>query len=392
MFETLQAQPADALLGLIKLFAADTRPTKLDLGVGVYKDEEGRTPIFRAVKAAEQILLETQESKAYLGPEGDIRFVDLLGALVFGDIWSTRGDRIGGIQTPGGSGALRIGAELIGQISPRKRILLGLPTWPNHGPICTAAGLELGTYPYFDVPSQTLQFDAMLAALESAEPGDAVLLHGCCHNPTGADLSQEQWQAIADVLERRRLLPFVDVAYHGLGDGLETDLYGVRLLASRLDAVIVAVSCSKNFGLYRDRLGALYALTRSADTADIAKSHMARHARTAYSMPPDHGAAVVRIILSDEALARDWRSELDAVQQRIAEIRSALSVHGQAGPVDLAAVAQQKGMFSTLPLTKEQVYALRAQRAVYMADSGRINVAGLRIADISSFVESLRSL
>ena len=392
MFNTLEAQPADALLGLIKLFAEDTRPFKLDLGVGVYKDEAGHTPIFAAVKAAERRLLEEQDTKAYLGPAGDIRFLDLLGGLVFGDGWAAQAGRTASIQTPGGSGALRIGAELLRDVVPSRRIWVGLPTWPNHAPIFRAAGLDVKTYPFFDVASQSLQFDQLMAALETVERGDAVLLHGCCHNPTGADLSPEQWQAVADVLEARGLLPFVDLAYHGLGDGLEADLYGVRLLSARLGGVLVAVSCSKNFGLYRDRIGALYVVTGADETAAITASHLASHARTAYSMPPDHGAAVVRIILGDAELARSWREELDAVQKRIAEIRAALAAHGRAGPVDLTAVGGQKGMFSTLSLTRDQVRTLRAERAVYMADSGRINVAGLRLADIEAFVAALRSL
>lgn len=408
MFQTLEARPADALLGLIRLFAQDTRSFKIDLGVGVYKDPGGRTPVFAAVKAAEQRLVEMQETKAYLGPEGDLGYLELLGALVFGTAWKEGSSRFASIQTPGGTGALRIGADLLHEVLPRRRIWLGLPTWPNHAPIFRAAGLEIATYPYFDVATQTVQFDALLAALDQAEPGDAILLHGCCHNPTGADLSPEQWEQVADVIEQRGLLPFVDLAYHGLGDGLEADLYGVRLLSRRAPGVVVAVSCSKNFGLYRDRIGALYVLTADRATAAIATSHMAGHARTSWSMPPDHGAAVVRLILEDDILSRQWRDELDAIQRRVSGIRAELAKYGaesgaesggrngaennRAGPVDLTAVGQQKGMFSTLPLTREQVLQLRTDRAVYMADSGRINVAGLQLEQVPAFVEALRSL
>lgn len=392
MFQTLEARPADALLGLIRLFAEDTRPFKLDLGVGVYKDEAGHTPIFAAVKAAERRLVETQDTKSYLGPDGDHGFLEHLGALVFGGAWREDSRRFASIQTPGGTGALRIGADLLHEVLPQRRIWLGLPTWPNHAPIFRAAGLEIATYPYFDVATQTVQFDALLSALDQAEPGDAVLLHGCCHNPAGADLTPDQWDQVADIIEQRGLMPFVDLAYHGLGDGLEADLYGVRLLAGRSSGVVAAVSCSKNFGLYRDRVGALYVLTADQETATIAASHMAGHARTSWSMPPDHGAATVRLILEDSTLARQWREELDAVQRRVSGIRAALAEHGQAGPVDLKAVGAQKGMFSTLPLSREEVLRLRAGRAVYMADSGRINVAGLQLADIPAFVEALRSL
>lgn len=392
MFQTLEARPADALLGLIRLFAEDARPFKLDLGVGVYKDEASRTPVFAAVKAAERRLVETQDTKAYLGPDGDHGFLEHLGALVFGPEWAGNRDRFASIQTPGGTGALRIGAELLREVLPQRRIWVGLPTWPNHAPIFRTAGLEIASYPYFDVATQTVQFDALLNALDHADPGDAVLLHGCCHNPAGADLTREQWDQVADIIEQRGLLPFVDLAYHGLGDGLEADLYGVRLMAARAPGVVAAVSCSKNFGLYRDRVGAVYVLTPNREAAAVTASHMAGHARTAWSMPPDHGAAVVRLILEDEALAWQWREELDAVQRRVSGIRAALAEYGQAGPVDLRAVGAQKGMFSTLPLSREQVLQLRASHAVYMADSGRINVAGLQLDDIPAFVEALRSL
>lgn len=392
MFQNLEARPADALLGLIRLFAEDARPHKLDLGVGVYKDEAGRTPVFAAVKAAERRLLDTQDTKAYLGPDGDHGFLHHLGALVFGPDWADTRDRFASLQTPGGTGALRIGAELLREVLPQRRIWVGLPTWPNHAPIFRTAGLEIASYPYFDVATQTVQFEALLNALDHADPGDAVLLHGCCHNPAGADLTREQWDQAADIIEQRGLLPFVDLAYHGLGDGLEADLYGVRLMAARAPGMVAAVSCSKNFGLYRDRVGALYVLTPDRETAAIAASHMAGHARTAWSMPPDHGAAAVRLILEDTALARQWREELDAVQRRVSGVRAALAEYGQAGPVDLRAVAGQKGMFSTLPLSREQVLRLRADHAVYMADSGRINVAGLQPGDIPAFVDALRAL
>ena len=385
MFETLALQPADALLALIGLHRDDPRPGKLDLGVGVYRDETRATPIMAAVKRAEEILLATRTTKSYLGPEGDLVFVDLLKPIVFG---SDPGPRLAGVQTPGGSGALRLAAELIAQAKPAARVLVGQPTWPNHMPILKAVGLTVVPHPFFDVATQTIDFAALKAAIAAAGPGDVALLHGCCHNPAGADLSEGEWDELARLLAERGVLPLVDLAYQGLGRGLEEDAAGTRRLVAQLPEVLVAQSCDKNFGLYRERVGALYALTRDADAAMAVRSNMAALARVNWSMPPDHGAAIVRTVLEDADLTRIWRDELDRMGARVRAARAALA----AAEPRLAYLARQQGMFSTLPLAKAQIDRLRVEHAVYMAGSGRINLAGLQVADVPVFVAALAAV
>ena len=385
MFETLAAQPADALLALIGLYRDDPRPGKLDLGVGVYRDETGATPIMAAVKRAEEILLATRTTKSYLGPEGDLVFVDLLKPIAFG---ADPGPRLTGVQTPGGSGALRLAAELIAAAKPGARVLVGQPTWPNHAPILTSAGLTVVPHPFFDVARQTIDFAAVKAAIAAAGPGDVALLHGCCHNPAGADLDEAQWDEIAELLAARGVTPLVDLAYQGLGRGLDADAFGTRRLVARLPEVLVAFSCDKNFGLYRERVGALYGLARDADTAATMRSNMAALARVNWSMPPDHGAAIVRTVLESPELTALWRDELERMGARVRAVRAALA----AAEPRLATLARQQGMFSTLPLTKPQIDRLRAEHAVYMAGSGRINLAGLQVADVPAFVAALAAV
>ncbi|RFB80702.1 amino acid aminotransferase [Methylovirgula sp. 4M-Z18] len=387
MFEHLKDQPADALLSLIKMHRDDPREHKIDLGVGVYRDETGVTPVMRSVKTAEKILLETQTSKSYLGPEGDMEFVHLLEPIIFG-----RGDhynsRLTGIQTPGGTGALRVGIDLIVAARPNAKIWLGLPSWPNHAPIFTAAGADVGRYNYFDIKTQTLRFDDMMQMLQQAAPGDAVLLNGACHNPTGADLSFEQWQQVTEQLTARKLLPLIDFAYQGLGLGLDEDAQGLRYVLDHVEEAIVAYSCDKNFGVYRDRVGALYVLTRNPAEATTAQSNAMALARVNWSMPPDHGAAVVRTILSSEELTKDWRAELTQMNERINGVRTALA----AADPDLAFIASQRGLFSNLSLDTVAITSLRIEHAVYMAGSGRINIAGLQHADIPRLAEALRTV
>lgn len=387
MLDHLQPQPADPLLALIGQFRADPRPFKIDLGVGVFRDEHGRTPVFSAVKRAEAMLLDAQETKAYLGPEGDQRFVELLRPLVFGRALG-HDDRLVGVQTPGGTGALRLGAELIARANPEGVVWLGLPSWPNHDPILKAARLKVGTYAYFDVDAQSIRFVEMMDALSRANAGDVVLLQGCCHNPTGADLSLEQWTAVADVVEARGLVPFVDLAYQGLGQGLAEDALGPQLLLQCARQALVAVSCSKNFGLYRERTGALFVLARHATQAQVAFTNMLSLARANYSMPPDHGAAVVRTILETPALTEDWQAELASMRARIASVRGRLAAAARQEGLELA-VAEQQGMFSLLALAPERIRALKEAAAVYMAGSGRINIAGLKDADIALFAHAL---
>lgn len=384
MFEMLKEQPADPLLALIKLLKSDPRPNKLDLGVGVYRDETGGTPIMKAVKAAEKILLEQQPTKTYLGPEGDMGFVELLKPIIFGRDHKF-GDRLVGIQTPGGSGALRIGAELITSARPEAQLWISNPTWPNHAPMLGATGLTLLTYQYFNSVNQTLLFNEMVDAFNRANPGDVVLLHGCCHNPTGADLSNAQWDAVAELLVKRGLIPFIDLAYLGLGDGLEADAYGVRKVLNTVEEALVAFSCDKNFALYRERTGALYALGKTPAQAAAIASHMSAGARITWSMPPDHGAAAVRLILESEELTKMWRKELVEMAQRIGAVRKAVSASHPA----LGFIEKQKGLFSNLAIKPEQISALRSDHGVYMAGSGRINLAGLRVEDAKAFKDAL---
>ena len=387
LFDGLKLQAPDALLALIGLYAADPRADKIDLGVGVYRDESGATPVFRAVKAAEARLVETQSSKSYLGPEGDARFTELLQPIAFGA--SVDPATVVGVQTPGGTGALRLAAELIGAAKPHAKIWLGTPTWPNHTPVFSAAGLTLATYRYFDQAAQVIRFDEMMDALSGAEAGDVVLLHGCCHNPTGANLTAAQWTEVAQVVGKRGLVPLVDLAYQGLGAGLDEDSAGLRQVMDAAEDVIVAYSCDKNFGLYRDRVGALYVRAKQKGRAELILSNMLALARPNWSMPPDHGAAVVRTILEDATLTADWRKELATMRERIAAVREALA----AGDNNLLApIAKQQGMFSLLPLSAEQVATLRRDHAVYMAGSGRANLAGLTLKTVPRFIEALRAV
>lgn len=389
MFDTLARQPDDPLLALIGLYRADARPGKVDLGVGVYRDEQGGTPIFRAVKEAERRLLEGQTTKSYVGPEGDPVFLERLWDLTTGP--AGRSLATAGVQTPGGSGAVRLAADLLVRMGVKK-IWLGVPTWPNHAAIFKAAGLEVVTYPFFDVPSQTVLFDGMMEALQGARAGDAVLLHASCHNPTGGVLSPEHWAAVSKLIAERSLLPLVDSAYQGFGKGLEADSEGLRTLLAAVPEALVAVSCSKNFGLYRERTGAVFAIAASKQAADAVRTNLAGLARTSYSMPPDHGAAIVSTILGDAALTADWMAELETMRGRVASIRERLAAGLARRWQVMTAIAGQEGMFSLLPLEEADVMRLRAEHAIYMPASGRINIAGLKSAEVDAVVEKFLSL
>lgn len=389
MFDALAPQPDDPLLALIGLYRADERAGKVDLGVGVYRDETGATPIFRAVKEAERRLVETQPTKAYVGPEGDPVFLERLWDLTAGE--AGRGRAVAGLQTPGGSGALRIGGDLLARLGV-KRIWLGMPTWPNHASIFQAAGLEIATYPFFDIPSQAVLFERMVEALSGAAQGDAVLLHASCHNPTGANLSAEQWRAITDLIAARGLMPLVDIAYQGYGRGLDEDAAGLRMLLSAVPEMLVAVSCSKSFGLYRERAGAIYAACGNAGAVPALRSNLAALARVNYSMPPDHGSAIVSTILGDEALKADWMAEIESMRQRITAIRERLAAGLSRRWQVLTAIREQEGMFSLLPLEPADVLKLRSEQAIYMPTSGRINIAGLKTAEVDAVIEKFLSL
>ncbi|MBY5355870.1 aspartate/tyrosine/aromatic aminotransferase [Rhizobium leguminosarum] len=386
MFEELKNRPADSLLALIKAFQADERSGKIDLGVGVYRDAMGRTPVMRAVKAAERLLLETQDSKKYLGPEGDLQFVRLLEPIIFGNSPKIA-DRLAGIQTPGGSGALRLGAELIQTANPSAKVLLGTPSWPNHAPIFSSAPLTVKEYAFVNLASQHVKFESVVDTLSSANAGDVVLLHGCCHNPTGIDFTMEQWREITDLLVAHRLVPFIDLAYQGLGDGLEQDAAPTRMILDAVEEALIAYSCDKNFGLYRERVGALYVVARNADDVAKAESNMAALARVNWSMPPDHGAVVVRTILESPEMTAMWRTELEEMCERVNGNRAALA----AASPELAFISRQRGLFSNLSMLKETAVALRANHGIYMADSGRMNLAGMQPADAGAIVAALRA-
>eukprot|EP01037_Dinobryon_pediforme_P015940 gene15940-16105_t len=388
MLEALSPQPADALLGLIKLYNADPRPEKIDLGVGVYRTASGATPVFRAIKAAEARLLERQDSKSYLGPEGDMGFVRALIPYVFGAGFDAA--RVDGMQAPGGTGAVRLAIEVARRAGVR-RIVMGTPSWPNHAQIVAATGLELVPFGHMTAEG-TADLAALEAVLATAGPGDAVMLHGCCHNPTGVDYTPAQWDVIAPMLAARGVLPLIDLAYQGLGEGMEADAYGLRAVLAAVPEALVAYSCDKNFGLYRDRVGAFYAVTGDAGALTRAMANGASIARAAWSMPPDHGAAAVRLVLEDADLTALWLAELDEMRDRMREVRDRLAAAQQVGPVPMAPLGIQNGLFSMLPLTGEQILALREAHGIYMAGSGRINIAGLTAGNIEPFIAALRAV
>ena len=382
-FDALGDVQSDSLLALIAMANADTRPDKIDVGVGVYRDGVGNTPILRAVKAAEKLLWETQETKSYIGGFGDKRYTELLRPIVLGR--HADDDRIGGLHTPGGCGALSLGFKLIAAAHPDSKVLVGTPTWPNHVPVVEAAGLRIAEYRYYDRLQTRILFDEMMAALESASHGDVVLLHGCCHNPTGADLDETQWREVVDVVSRRGLFPIVDIAYQGLGRGFAEDAAGLHLLLDACDEVVVAQSCDKNFGVYRDRVGSLFVKTARADGTKRAMDHVVQIAREMWSMPPDHGAAAVRIVLDTPELRADWDAEVGEMRDRINRIRAAIA----AADPRLAYIGGQFGMFSMLPVSRDQVVQLREKHAIYMADSGRFNVIGMADNAIDRFIAAV---
>jgi aspartate aminotransferase len=384
MFDSLQALTPDPILGLMADYARDDNPLKVDLGVGIYKDDAGNTPVLGAVKAAEAILLQGQHSKAYVGPAGSAEFNRLLQTQLLGSGHSVlAAGRAATVQTPGGCGALRAGAELIERARPGATIWVSDPTWANHIPLLGSAGLKIVTYPYYSSVDKGVCFEAMLQALEQAKPGDVVLLHGCCHNPCGADLTLEQWRAVAQLVESRGLLPFVDVAYQGFGEGIDEDVLGLRLLAEHVPELLVASSCSKNFGLYRERTGSLTMVAQTPTAASVASGQVCNAVRAMWSMPPDHGAAVVATILGDAQLTAMWHDELSTMRNRINDLRAQL-VDGLAasGAGDFSFIARERGMFSFLGLGSAQVAQLRREFGIYMVDSSRINIAGINSANV----------
>ncbi|MFO1298902.1 MAG: amino acid aminotransferase [Burkholderiaceae bacterium] len=389
MFEALQPPAPDKILSLIGLFRDDPRPHKIDLGVGVYRDSAGRTPVMRAVREAERRLYETEETKAYLGPGGDPSYCGAVAQLVFGD--SLAADRLASAQTPGGAGALRILASLVARAHPGAAVWLPDPTWVNHHAIFADAGLATRSYPYFDPIGGGVRIDAMIAELGRAAPGDIVLLHGCCHNPTGAGLASGEWEQVCELVLARGLVPFVDLAYQGFGDGLDQDAEAVRLFARRVPEMLVAVSNCKNFSIYRERTGCAFVLTDSPARVQAVQGQLLTCARIAYSMPPDHGGSLVRIILQDPALAGQWREELEAMRSRIMALRGQLAAAfaERSNSDRYAFLLRHRGMFSLIGTTPQQVERLRGEHAIYMVEDGRINIAGLTEDQVERFVSAV---
>ncbi|MDH3304219.1 MAG: aspartate/tyrosine/aromatic aminotransferase [Gammaproteobacteria bacterium] len=392
MFETLKPAPADAILGLITEHRNDPRPQKVDLGVGVFRTAEGETPVLDVVKIAEQRLVETQNSKAYIGTAGDPSFNAAMQALTFAE--ASDKDRLLTIQAPGGSGSLRVAASLILRARPEATVWVSDPTWANHIPLLGGAGLTLKPYPYYDTENHVIRIDEMLETLSQVPAGDLVLLHACCHNPSGLDPSEDEWRAIADVIVERELVPFVDMAYQGFAESLGADAFAVRHMAERVSEMIVTNSCSKNFGLYRDRVGTLSILAADEASRDTVYSQVNNVVRTIYSVPPDHGAVVVATILNDPELKAAWRVELATMRARLREMRVLLTdaLQARAPEHDFSHLVRAVGMFCFLGVTADQVARLKKDYGVYMVDSSRINIAGITAHNVNYLADAIAAV
>ena len=390
MFDALTAQPQDKILQLIQMFKDDPRTDKIDLGVGVYKDATGLTPIMRAVKAAEKQLWDTEKTKTYTGLAGEPAFNTAIVQLILGAGYS---DRVASVATPGGTGAIRQALELIKLASPTATVWLSNPTWPNHPSIIKYLGMQMREYRYFDATTGQIDFDGMLADLGGIPAGDVALLHGCCHNPTGANLTAAQWAQVADALQARGAIPFIDLAYQGFGDGLDEDAASTRMIAARFPEMLIAASCSKNFGIYRERTGVLIALGDASRRA-VTMGNLAFLNRQNYSFPPDHGARLVTMILADDALRADWRAELEAVRLNMLSLRQTLAdeLRRATNSDRFDFIAAHRGMFSRLGLTETQVNSLRDQHGIYMVGDSRINIAGLNARTVPILVAAIALL
>jgi len=390
MFEQLKPLPADPILGLNQTFQQDKNADKINLSVGVYQNAQGDTPIFAAVKKAEQQLVDLQTTKAYAPQAGDPAFIEHITNLILGEeLIQSLGDRVATVMTPGGCGALRMNAELLIKSNPNVTVWVSDPTWANHYPLLQSAGLTLKTYSYYSPETHGVDFAAMVESLNAIPKGDIVLLHGCCHNPTGADLTQAQWDTVVDILAEREIMPFIDVAYQGFGDSLIDDAYGIRLVVSRLPEVLIASSCSKNFGVYRERVGAALVITASGAQTAAAKSHILSAARRCYSMPPSHGGAIVGHLLGSESLTQEWKAELESVRTRMNNLRHGLAegLNQAQSKIDFSFVSQSKGMFCYLGIPQQDVLTLRSEFGIYLLESTRINVAGLSEQNLPVIVE-----
>ena len=389
MLTDLEPQPVDKILAIMQMFRDDPRADKVDLGVGVYRDAAGNTPIMRAVKTAEHRLWQEETTKVYTALAGDPAFSDAMRALVLGDAVPV--ERVACAATPGGTGAVRQALELMRHVNPQTRIWISNPTWPNHPAIIRYLGIPMSEYRYFDSDSGAVDFPAMMADLDRVAPGDVVLLHGCCHNPTGANLTMSDWQAVTDLLARKRAVPLIDIAYQGFGDGLEADSAGLRHMAATLSETLIAASCSKNFGVYRERTGIILTVAPDSTTRDLAQGMLAALNRMSYSFPPDHGARLVTMILTDPALRADWQAELDTMRQTMRDNRLKLAeaLRGQTGSDRFAFIGAHRGMFSLIGATGDQVRRMRDDHGVYIVGDGRMNVAGLTAENIPQVTRAI---
>ena len=392
MFNSLIAMPADPILGLLTQYREDTHPQKVDLGVGVYKDPTGVTPILSCVKKAEKFRLDTETTKVYIGPTGSPQFNTLMTELAFGANHSAIIDnRIRTVSTPGGTGALRVAGDFIKRCNPNAVLWVSDPTWANHVGLFEAAGITVKTYPYYDYDSKSLKFDEMLAALSQVSPDDVVLFHACCHNPSGMDLTTEQWDKVVALTKEQGFTPLIDMAYQGFGDGVDIDAYGVRQMAAAVDNMILCSSCSKNFGLYRERIGSCSVIAKDAHTANVAQSVLLYVVRCLYSMPPAHGAAIVETVLGSAELKQEWLDELKVMRDRINGNRAILVDKLKANGVDrdFSFIARQKGMFSFLGVAPEQVARLQKEFSIYMVGSSRISIAGISEDNVDYLAQSI---
>lgn len=389
MFENLKAQPADKILALMQMYKDDPRTDKIDLGVGVYKNAEGVTPVMRAVKAAEKIVWEQQESKSYTGLIGDPAYSDAMIKLILGD--AVPRANVGAAATPGGTGACRQAFELIKMASPEARVFVSDPTWPNHISILNYLGMTMVPYRYFDADSRGVDFEGMLADLGQARAGDVVLLHGCCHNPTGANLNLSQWQEVVKLINAKGLVAMIDIAYQGFGDGLEEDAQGTRLVAASVKECLIAASCSKNFGVYRERTGLLMAVSQDSGQTALNQATLAFLNRQNYSFPPDHGARVVTTILNDDALRADWMAELEEIRLSMLGLRQQLADELQrlSGSDRFGFIAQHRGMFSRIGAAPELVEKLRTEFGIYMVGDSRMNIAGLNAQTVPILAKAI---
>ncbi len=397
IFDNVQTAPPDAILGLTEAFNADTNPAKVNLSVGVYQDAEGKTPILETVREAEKHLLQSESSKSYRPIPGDAAYTRAVQELIFDDPSLADSGRLVTAHTPGGTGALRVAGDLLSRIHGQVTIHVSDPTWANHDAVFRAAGLTTATYPYYNAAAFGLDFDAMIAALEKIPAGDVVVLHACCHNPTGADPTPEQWEQIARTVAERQLVPLVDFAYQGFAEGLEPDALGVRTLARHVPEMLVASSFSKNFGLYNERTGALSIVAATPAAADAVFSQLKTVIRANYSNPPAHGGSIVTTILGDDGLRRQWEQEVAAMRDRINGIRQtfarALDERGvNLSPKGNDFITRQNGMFSFSGLSRDQVERLRREDSIYIVGSGRINVAGMNEQNVPVICDAIRKV